>query len=247
MTLTVSSDEVFGGVDHNQKVCSGQKIGIGGNGWASDFAPRLKNANINHNQVTNMLNKTMFGFTAGTLLLLAHANAADNYKIDPAHSSVGFSVRHMGVSNVKGHFDEFAGSLVLDNGSIQQADATIQVKSVNTGIEKRDNHLRTADFFEAAKYPTITFKTRRIEKSGDQTILIGDFTMRGITKELRLPVTVNGPVKDPQGNTRIGLEAKTTVNRKDYGMKFSAMLETGSLMVGDEVTIEINAEAVKAA
>ena len=118
---------------------------------------------------------------------------------------------------------------------------------MNTGIEKRDNHLRTADFFEAAKYPEITFKTKRVEKSGDQTILIGDFTMRGVTKELRLPVTLSGPVKDPQGNTRIGLEAKATVNRKDYGMKFNAVMETGGLMVGDEVTIEINAEAVKGA
>ena len=194
-----------------------------------------------------MRNKTMLGLTAVAVLLLSKANATDNYKIDPAHTSVGFSVRHMGVSNVKGHFDEFVGSLVLDNGSIQEANATIQVKSVNTGIEKRDNHLRTADFFEAAKYPEISFKTKRVEKSGDQTILIGDFTMRGVTKEVRLPVTLSGPVKDPQGNTRIGLEAKTTVNRKDYGMKFNAVMETGGLMVGEEVTIEINAEAVKGA
>jgi len=193
-------------------------------------------------------NKTIIGLTtASAVLALSHATAADNYKIDPAHSSVGFSVRHMGVSNVKGHFDEFVGSLVLDNGSIQEATASIQVKSVNTGIEKRDNHLRTADFFEAAKYPEITFKTKRIEKNGEQTILIGDFTMRGVTKEVRLPVTLSGPVKDPQGYTRIGLEAKATVNRKDYGMKFNAVMETGGLMVGDEVTIEINGEAVKGA
>ena len=194
-----------------------------------------------------MRNRTLLGLTTAVFLLLVRANAADTYAIDPVHSSVGFSVRHMGVSNVKGHFDEFAGSLVLDKGSIQEATATIQVKSVNTGIEKRDNHLRSGDFFEAAKYAEITFKTKRVEKSGDQTILIGDFTMRGVTKELRLPVTVSGPIKDPQGNLRIGLEARTTVNRKDYGMKFNAVMETGSLMVGDEVTIEINAEAVKSA
>jgi polyisoprenoid-binding protein YceI len=192
-----------------------------------------------------MRNKTILGRTVAVFLLLPQAYAADTYKIDPAHTSVGFSVRHMGVSNVKGHFDEFVGSLVLDQGTIQVANATIQVKSVNTGIQKRDNHLRTADFFEAAKYPEITFKTKRVEKNGDQTILIGDFTMHGVTKELRLPVTVSGPVKDPQGNSRIGLEAKATVNRKDYGMKFNAIMETGGLMVGDEVTIEINAEAVK--
>jgi len=194
-----------------------------------------------------MRTRLVLGLIAAAFLALSDATAADNYKIDPAHSSVGFSVRHMGVSNVKGHFDEFVGSLALDNGTIQEATATIRVKSLNTGIEKRDNHLRTADFFEAAKYPEITFKTKKVEKSGDQIVLIGDFTMRGVTKELRLPVTLSGPVKDPQGNTRIGLEAKTTVNRKDYGMKFNAVLETGGLMVGDEVTIEINAEAVKGA
>ena len=193
-----------------------------------------------------MRNQTILGLTAA-LLLLEHAEAADTYKIDPAHTSVGFSVRHMGVSNVKGHFDEFAGAVVLDGGSIQTANATIQVKSVNTGIEKRDNHLRSGDFFEAANHPEIVFKSKRVEKSGDQSILIGDFSMRGVTKELRLPVTLSGPVKDPQGNTRIGLEAKTTVNRKDYGMKFNAMMESGGVLVGEEVTIEINAEAVKSA
>ncbi len=194
-----------------------------------------------------MRNRTTLGLTAAVFLLLPHAHAADTYKLDPAHTSVGFSVRHMGVSNVKGHFDEFVGSVLLDQGTIQAANATIQVKSVNTGIERRDNHLRTADFFEATKYPEITFKTKKVEKSGDQTILIGDFTMRGVTKELRLPVTVSGPIKDPQGNSRIGLEAKATVNRKDYGMKFNAVMETGGLIVGDEVTIEINAEAVQGA
>jgi polyisoprenoid-binding protein YceI len=194
-----------------------------------------------------MRNQTILGLTSASLLLLAHAEAADTYKIDPAHTSVGFSVRHMGVSNVKGHFDEFAGAVVLDGGSIQTANATIQVKSVNTGIEKRDNHLRSGDFFDAANHPEIVFKSKRVEKSGDQSILIGDFSMRGVTKELRLPVTLSGPVKDPQGNTRIGLEAKTTVNRKDYGMKFNAMMESGGVLVGEEVTIEINAEAVKSA
>ena len=194
-----------------------------------------------------MQNRTLLALTTTAFLALSHAYAVDTYKIDPAHTSVGFSVRHMGVSNVKGHFDEFAGSLVVENGNITGANGTIQVKSVNTGIEKRDNHLRTSDFFDAAQYPVITFKSKRVDKEGEQTFLIADFTMRGVTKELRLPVTLSGPIKDPQGNSRVGLEAKTTVNRKDYGMKFNAMLETGGLMVGDEVTIEINAEAIKTA
>jgi polyisoprenoid-binding protein YceI len=201
--------------------------------------------NINTYHNTTMRNTLILGLTTAAFLGLSQANAADAYKIDPAHTSLGFSVRHMGVSNVKGHFDDFAGSLVLDNGSLKEATGTVQVKSVNTGIEKRDNHLRSGDFFDAARYPLITFKTKRVEKSGDQTTLIADFTMRGVTKELRLPVTLSGPVKDPQGKTRIGLEGRTKLNRKEYGMKFNAMMETGGLLVGDEVTIDINAEAIK--
>src|SRR5262245_39464355 len=123
-----------------------------------------------------MRNKTMLGLTAAAFLLLLRSNAADNYKIDSSHTTVGFSVHNMGLSNVKGHFDQFVGSVVLNNGSNQEATATIQVKSVNTGIEKRDKHLRTADFFDAAKYPEITFKSKRVEQSGNKTILIGDFT-----------------------------------------------------------------------
>src|SRR5512137_1320841 len=116
-----------------------------------------------------MRTKIILGLTTAAFLLLPRADAADNYKIDPAHTSLSFSVRHMGVSNVKGHFDEFTGTVVMDNGIIKEASGTIQVKSVNTGIQRRDNHLRTSDFFDAAQYPVIKFKTKRVEKSGEQT------------------------------------------------------------------------------
>jgi polyisoprenoid-binding protein YceI len=197
--------------------------------------------------MTPMQMKTTLASTLAALLLLPCAQAADNYKIDPAHTSLNFSVRHMGISTVKGHFDDFAGSVTMDDSGIQAANGTVQVKSVNTGVAQRDTHLRTADLFDATNYPVITFKTKSVEHSGGQTILVADFTMRGVTKELRLPVTVSGPAKDPFGNTRIGLDARTILNRKDYGLKFSAALETGALLVGEEVTIEINAEAVKQA
>lgn len=173
--------------------------------------------------------------------------AADNYKIDPAHTRVGFSVRHLGISHVKGVFDEFEGAVVLDEGKIKEASATIQVKSVNSRVQQRDNHLRSPDFFDAGTYPTITFKSKRVEQSGEQTVLVADFTMRGVTKELRLPVMVSEPIKDPWGNMRIGLEAKARLNRKDYGLKYNQLLETGIPAVGDEVELEINAEAVKEA
>ena len=189
--------------------------------------------------------KIILVLTAALFWLIPCANAADKYIIDPAHTSLTFAVRHMGISNVKGHFDEFTGSILLVNGAVKDASGTIQVKSINTGVQKRDNHLLSPDFFDAATYPVITFKTRSVEKSGGQTILIADFTMRGVTKELRLPVKLSGPVKDPQGNTRIGLEGRTTLNRKDYGIQFNAVMETGGLLVGEKVAIEIDAEAIK--
>jgi polyisoprenoid-binding protein YceI len=172
--------------------------------------------------------------------------AADTYKIDPAHTSVTFSVRHFGINSVKGKFKEFDGALVLDGGTLKEANGTIQVKSVDTGVEKRDDHLRTADFFDAAKYPTITFKTKRVEKGGSgQPVLIADFTMRGVTKELQLAAKISKPTKDPWGGVRVGLEAKTKLNRKDYGINYHEVLETGVMAVGEEVELEINAEAIK--
>ena len=182
---------------------------------------------------------------AAALLLGSFAYAADTYSIDPAHTSISFSVRHLGLSNVKGQFKEFAGAIVLDDGKITEASGTIQVKSVDTRVQQRDDHLRTADFFDAAKYPTITFKTKSIETTGGQIVMIADFTMRGVTKELRLPAKLAGPAKDPWGNLRIGLEAKAKLNRKDYGINYHQVLETGALAVGEEVELEINAEAIK--
>lgn len=173
--------------------------------------------------------------------------AAETYKIDAVHSSVGFSVRHMVISNVKGKFDEFSGTIVVENNAIKEASGTIQTKSINTGVAKRDEDLRSPNFFDVTKYPTITFQSKRVEKRGDQTILVGDYTMHGVTKEMALPVKVTGPVKDPWGNTRLGLEARTRLSRKDYGMTYNQVLEAGGVVVADEVELEINAEAVKSA
>jgi polyisoprenoid-binding protein YceI len=196
-------------------------------------------------QETSMQIKQTLASIAAVLLLSPFAYAADTYNIDPAHTSISFSVRHLGLNNVKGQFKEFAGAIVLDDGKITEASGTIQVKSVDTGVQKRDDHLRTADFFDAANYPAITFKTKRTEVTGGEIILIADFTMRGVTKELRLPAKLAGPAKDPWGNLRIGLEAKTRLNRKDYGINYHQVLETGALVVGEEVELEINAEAIK--
>jgi polyisoprenoid-binding protein YceI len=192
-----------------------------------------------------MRTKTMLGFYATALLLAGTAAADETYKVDPAHTSLGFSVRHLGINNVKGHFDEFAGTIVIDKGAIKEADATIQVKSINTGIKQRDDHLRSADFFDAAKHPVMTFKTKSVEKKDEQIVLVADFTIRGVTKEVRLPVKLNGPIKDQEGKTRIGLEGRLVINRKDFGINFNAALETGVALVGEDVSIEVNIEAVQ--
>ena len=180
-------------------------------------------------------------------LVTFQANAADTYTIDPAHTRVGFSARHFGINSVKGIFREFTGTLVLDGEALKDATATIQVQSIATGVAQRDNHLRSPDFLDATNYPTINFKTRRIEKTGNDFLMVADFTMRGITKELRLPVTLSKPIKDPWGAMRVGLEAKTKLNRKDYGIRYNDLLESGIPAVADEIEIEINAEATKAA
>jgi polyisoprenoid-binding protein YceI len=135
----------------------------------------------------------MLGLAATALFLAGTAAAAETYKVDPAHTSLAFSVRHLGINNVKGHFDEFAGMIVIDNGAIKEANCTIQVKSINTGVKQRDDHLRSADFFDAAKHAVIAFKTKSVEK-GDQIVLVADFTIRGVTKEVRLPVKLSGPI-----------------------------------------------------
>jgi polyisoprenoid-binding protein YceI len=179
-------------------------------------------------------------------LLACRAFAADTYNLDPNHSTVGFSVSHLVINNVHGKFNEFSGTVVVDNNTIKEAKGTIEVKSVDTGIAKRDAHLRTPEFFDAQKYPAITFVSKRAEKKGDENVLIGDFTMHGVTKEISLPVTLKGPITDPWGGTRIGLHAKTKLSRKEFGVSYNSTSKTGSAVVGDEIEIEINAEAVKA-
>ena len=189
--------------------------------------------------------KSIFITITAALALWPQALAADTYTIDPAHTRVGFAARHFGINTVKGKFNEFAGKLVIDGNALREATATIQVQSIDTGVKQRDDHLRTPDFFDAKTFPTITFKTKRVEPTRDGVVMIADFTMRGVTKELRLPVTLSKPIKDPWGGTRVGLETKTKLNRKDYGIKYNDVLESGIAAVGDDIEIEINAEAIK--
>jgi len=185
---------------------------------------------------------------AALAALAATSMAADNYAVDRTHSSVGFAVKHMVVSKVKGYFNDYTVNIVYDDKDITKSSVEVAIKtaSIDTKEAKRDEHLRSTDFFDAAKSPEITFKSKRIEKSGENYVAIGDLTMRGVTKEIKLTFTFAGVVTDPYGNTRLGLSASTKLNRQDYGLSWSKMLESGGLVVANDVEVAIEIEAIKA-
>lgn len=182
------------------------------------------------------------------LLLLPAAGWSAEYQIDPAHTSAQFSVRHMMVSNVKGEFTKVSGKINFDPRNLEASsvEAVIDAASLSTREPQRDTHLKSPDFFDVAKYPALTFKSRKIYRANGQLLMKGDLTMRGVTKEVVM--TVDGPtpeIKDPYGNLRIGASATTRVNRKDWGLNWNAALETGGVVVGDEVTLTIDMEAIR--
>jgi len=182
------------------------------------------------------------------LALAAPAFAADTYTFDKSHSSVGFQVRHI-FTNVSGRFTDYSGTIQVDRAKPESSSVefTIQATSIDTSEPKRDGHLRTADFFDVANHPTITFKSTSMKPNGKDSYLVtGDFTMHGVTKQITLPVTVLGEGKDPMGNEKMGLETAITLNRKDYGLNWNRALETGGVLVGDEVKVQISIEANKA-
>jgi len=183
---------------------------------------------------------------ASAVALSAPALAA-TWQIDPAHSNVSFSVRHMMVSNVRGEFTKVSGTVDGDEKTPTQAviNATIDASSINTREAKRDDHLKSADFLDVAKYPTITFKSKRIEPAGTgQFKVTGDLTLHGVTREVVLDVSdVTPPIKDPMGKTRAGAHAGTKIDRKDFGINWSKAMDGGGLLVGDDVAISIDVEA----
>jgi len=171
------------------------------------------------------------------------------WEFDPTHTGVQFKVRHLMISSVRGEFEKVTGKIVYDEADVTKssADITIDTASINTRVAKRDEHLRSPDFLDVKKYPAITFRSKRIETAGSGTLkMTGDLTIRGVTKEVVL--TVEGPtpsIKDPMGNSRVGGQATTKINRKDFGLVWNAALETGGVVVGDEVEITIDVEIYK--
>jgi polyisoprenoid-binding protein YceI len=172
------------------------------------------------------------------------------YKIDPAHSVIGFAIRHYEISLVRGRFKDFSGMIRYDDSDVTKSSVefTARIESIDTGVDARNAHLRTADFFDMAKYPEMSFKSTSVErKSQGQYVLNGDFTLKGVTKQISLPFTITGAIKDAQGNTRFGIAAQTKIDRRDYGITWGHAMATGGLDVGNEVTIDLQLEAMKPA
>lgn len=175
----------------------------------------------------------------------ATATAVKTLAIDKTHSEAIFQVRHL-VTKVRGRFTDLGGSIAFDEAAPERSAVTftIQAASIDTGTPDRDAHLRSEDFFHVGQYPAITFTSTAIKgRGGDDYDVTGDLTMRGVTKQVTLPVTFLGKAKDPWGNEKIGFETETTINRKDYGLVWNAALETGGFLVGDEVKISVSIQA----
>ncbi len=175
--------------------------------------------------------------------------AQTNWKFDKTHTEIGFTVTHMLITEVDGFFKDYDGTVVSTSDDFQNAQISFEAKvaSVFTDNEKRDKHLRSADFFEAEKYPTLKFVGNSFTKvEGKKYKLVGDLTIKGVTKEITLDVKYNGTVTDPWGNTRAGFKMSGEVDRFDYGLKWNAALETGGLVVSKEVTLDIKIELIKA-
>ena len=170
------------------------------------------------------------------------------WHIDPAHSLVEFSVRHMMVSTVKGRFTTIQGTIldVADDPTQSSVEVVIDPASITTGDDKRDAHLRSPDFFDVEQYPTITFKSHRIEGVRDQFTLTGDLTMHGVTREVSLDATFNGLGTNPWGKTVAGFSAETRINRKDWGLNWNVGLEAGGVLVSDQLKISVEIQAVRA-
>lgn len=190
--------------------------------------------------------------SALSVLALAATSFAQptTWNLDPAHSTIGFGVKHMMVSTVRGQFSKFTGTITGDPAKPTEAvvEVTIDAASIDTQNEKRDEHLRGPDFFDVAKFPTITFKSKKIAAGADGTYTVtGDLTMHGVTKELVLTVSdLAKPIQDPMGNQRGGAHVTGKLDRQAYGIAFSKTMDAGGLMVGNEVTITVDAEATKA-
>ncbi len=180
---------------------------------------------------------------------LSAAFAANTYTVDASHTHVSFTVRHLVINKVRGKFNEFAGTILYDETDLTKSvlKGTIKSASIDTNHPKRDKHLRSPDFFDTDSHPEITFESTRVEKEGNGHVLVGNLTMRGTTKEIRVQFEITGKIIDPWKKTRIGFEASLRLNRQDFGISYSKAMDNGGLVVGNTVNIELVGEAVQQA
>jgi polyisoprenoid-binding protein YceI len=171
---------------------------------------------------------------------------AGEYTLDPAHSRLGFSTRHAMVTTVRGAFKEFSGDAVVDtvNPAASKVTVNIQAGSIDTGVADRDGHLHSADFFDVETYPEITFVSTDVSRDGDDWTITGDLTIKDVTKPITIDFESTGSARDPFGNTRIGFEGRTTLNRKEWGLTWNAALETGGFLVSDKIKLEFDISAI---
>ena len=186
-------------------------------------------------------------FAVFSLGSVSHPPELQNYEVDPKDSSVSFSVKHIVVSEVHGRFKKFAASIKLDENNLTNSSVTFTVvtPSVDTDNERRDTDLRGPMFLDVTKYPEMSFVSRRVEKNGRDYVLIGDLTLHGVTREIRVPFVYNGIVKDNMGKIRAGFSARFSINRQDWGIKYNKVLDNGGLVAGNEVTVELEIIAVR--
>ena len=172
------------------------------------------------------------------------------WNIDTAHTGINFSVRHMVVSKVRGRFGKYSGAIRLDDADITRSsvEVSIDASSIDTGVADRDTHLRSSDFLDVEKFPELRFRSKRLERVDDKHYrVIGDLTIRDVTLEVSLDVEYGGQGKDPWGNERVGFSAKTSIDRKAFGLTWNQMLETGGILVGDRIDIDLDVQAVRVA
>jgi polyisoprenoid-binding protein YceI len=184
------------------------------------------------------------------LSLAAFASAqAQEYKIDKGHSHVGFTAKHLMISNVPGRFTDFAGTVSFDPKDLTKSSVkvTIQTASINTDNASRDGDLHSSEFLDVAKFPAMTFESTRVEKRGNDYLLVGNLTIKGVTKEVQIPFTINGPVNDPWGMLRLAGEGSTTINRRDFNVTYNNKAKDGTAIVGDQVKIDLSIEAARPA
>ncbi len=182
------------------------------------------------------------------MMIIGKTQAQTKWNLDNSHTNVKFTVTHMVISEVDGAFKTFTGSMIASKPDFSDAqiDFSVDIASVNTDNEQRDKHLKSDDFFNAEKFPKMTFKSISMKKlSGNKYELVGDLTIRDVTKKVKFAVTYGGTAKDPWGNTKAGFKATSTINRLEYGLKWNSLMETGGAMVGPDVIISINAEFVQ--